>query len=212
MHDLRKLANTIIQILDREPRDHKLTEQELHTLVKEYTGDNMMSLNNVRDAVSFLEIQKAVLVDRFMGKFPPAFDWVKISRLGRMSFQLNRDWPISKEQVGERPVQEVHINKVDGDVQISQSGDNVIVKSEVAYEVTFQELKDQIRSETMLSDEGKEAIIEQIEILEEEEEKETPDKGRAQRAYDWVKAKAPPFVKDVVINLIANLIAQGIVA
>jgi len=55
------------------------------------------------------------------------------------------------------------------------------------------------------------ARIEKIEILEDEENKTTPDKGRAQRAFDWIQAKTPPFIKDVVVNLIANLIAQGIV-
>jgi len=138
MHNLTKLANTIMQILDRQPRDNKLTEYELLSIVKEYTGDNTMQLVNIHDAVSFLELQRAVTVDRFMGKLPPAFDSVKISRKGRVNFQLNRDWPNLKESLGERPVQEVHINKVDGDVQISQSGNNVMVKTEAEYEVTFQ--------------------------------------------------------------------------
>ena len=35
MHNLTKLANTIMQILDREPRDNKLTEYELLSKVRE---------------------------------------------------------------------------------------------------------------------------------------------------------------------------------
>lgn len=95
------IANEVMHALDRSPRDNpKLTNFELLSIVKEYTGDNTMQLIDILDAVSYLELQNAVDVDRFMGTVPPDFDHVKISITGRANFQVNRDWPKPKE--GER--------------------------------------------------------------------------------------------------------------
>lgn len=89
-----ELANTVMRILDRQPRHNpKLTDYELLSVVKEYTSDNTLQLIDIHDAVSYLELQRAVNVDSFIGTFPPAFDYVKISRIGRANFQVNRDWP-----------------------------------------------------------------------------------------------------------------------
>ena len=207
MVDLLKLANTVMEILDRQPRENpRLTDFELLSIVKEYTDDNTLDIVSIHDAVSYLELQRAVYVDRNMGTSPPDFDHVRISRIGRINFQLNRDWPIPKESLREKPSQEIRIDKVTGDVQISLSGINIKLISN-----SFQELKERIRTEDMLSEKGKKEIIENVEILEEEAISETPNKGRAQRAYDWIKEKSPPFVKELVVNLIANLIAHGIV-
>ena len=208
MVELRKLANIIMEILNGQPRNNpKLTNHELLSIVKDRTRANTFQLIDVIDAVSFLELQHAVVVDRSMGTAPPDFDFVKISRLGRSNFQINRDWPMTKESKDDKPSQEIRIERVVGDIQISQSGNNIKIMSTTS----FHELKDKIMADSMFSDEGKQAIIEQVAILEEEEKSEKPNKGRAQRAYDWIEAKAPPFVKEIVINLLANLIAQGII-
>jgi len=104
------IANEVMHALDRQPRHNpKLTDYELLSIVKEYTGDNTLQLIEIHDAVSYLELQNAVNVDRFMGTVPPAFDHVKISIEGRASFQVNRDWP--KRAPSPKP--EYHCKKCD---------------------------------------------------------------------------------------------------
>lgn len=208
MVDIRKLANIIMDILDKQPRKYpKLTNHKLWSITKDRTGDNTLQLKDVLDAVSLIELQHAVDTERWMGTVPPDFDTVKISKMGRANFQLNRDWPIKKDRQDDRLGQDIKIERVVGDIQISQSGDNIKIVSTTS----FQELKDQIRAENLFSEDGKKEIIKNVEILEEESSSETPNKGRAQRAYNWIKEKSPQFVKDIVVNLIANLIAQGII-
>lgn len=104
------IANEVMHALDRQPRHNpKLTDYELLSIVKEYTGDNTLQLIEIHDAVSYLELQNAVNVDRFMGTVPPAFDHVKISIEGRANFQVNRDWP--KRVPSPKP--EYHCKKCD---------------------------------------------------------------------------------------------------
>lgn len=211
MVDIRKLANTLLKILNDMPRDDsKINNVDLLNLAKERTGDNTLTPYDLNDAVNFLKSRRAVIIyTPTLGMVPYDFHSVEISFLGRNGLQADNDLFLDEEKKSQS--QEIHIGKVEGDVQISQNGNNIMVKSEQELEITFQDLKDKIRSNPMLSEAGKEDVIENVEILEDEENKVTPDKGRAQRAYNWIKMNAPPFVKDIVINLIANLIAQGIV-
>lgn len=118
------IANEVMYALDRQPRNNpKLTDQELLSIVKEYTGDNTLQLIEIHDAVSYLKLKNAVDVESFMGTVPPAFDSVKISIEGRANIQVNRKWPIPKERAQEieysdkRPIR-VFLSYSDSDLSL----------------------------------------------------------------------------------------------
>lgn len=149
-------------------------------------GDNTLQPSRINDAVNYLREKNAVDIASTYGTKPYDFARVKISSTG-----IN-----------------IRIRGEDIFKSISDSGDIYIMLN---IGDNFSEIKDKIRKHDSYSETEKNKIIEQVEILEIEEKNETPDIRRAQRAYNWIKEKLPPFVIAIIENLIANLITQGLV-
>lgn len=202
----KKVTFQVLKYLNDLPRNYGyISNNELLEAIRA-EGDNILSATRINDAVNYLAEKGAVEVTRTLSSsLPFDFSFVKISRRGRNILIRGED--IFRKWDREDYSQTITIHSAkDSTIQITQRGDNVIVTGEY----DFKKLKEIIKLNKLYSEEGKQEILENVITLEEENKKKTPNIGKAQQAFNWLKLNTPPFIREIITNLIANLIAQGI--
>jgi len=197
-------AITILEILASLPRDHeKIDGPSLLSLLKERSGDNTKQSYNVKDGVGILKLVHAVRVWAFMDDLSReyGFNEVKITHLGRNYLKSRKvSRALKSTPAVEQPTITVE-GDVHGDVIQAYKGD--VTKITIN---SFDELKESIKTDAMLSEYGKEETLKNIGIIEEEVNKEKPDIGLIKKSWEWIKNNGPRVAEGVLVRLIPSII------
>jgi len=210
---VQEMQQLILKVLAVLPRsDSQILGDDLLIFLRKETGDATIQEYEIKDAFELLKnsgyVQAYTAMNERSRKY--GFHSIKITGLGRDKLQR-------KESEDYTPASNIahygiHIEGyVNGPVIQSRDGDiynyQVSLSSRIS---SFQELIEKVLSDNMLSDYGKDTIIEQIKIIESETSKTEPDTNKIKLAWEWLKRNGPRFIEGVLVRLIPGIIMQKI--